>query len=286
MSSGKRKFRSKIKKHYRLILRREEDLSEKVSIILTPLNVILLFSSTLVLFGFIVLAAFFYTPLSQILPQNSSGLNVTEQYELLVKIDSLESTLKGMQLKAYNLERIMNGEVPEWPSDNQTDSIVKSQGMAEFEGPGSQEQQLREEMESQPDMVSSDGWVQENSGILAFYKPLEGLISDSFNSARRHYAVDVVSEKNKVVKATLDGTVVLSGWNPKTGHVVVLQHANDLISIYKHNSVIFKKEGNFVRAGEAIAVVGNSGELTSGPHLHFEIWQKGRPLNPVDYIVF
>jgi murein DD-endopeptidase MepM/ murein hydrolase activator NlpD len=286
MSSGKQKFRSKIKKHYRLILRREEDLSEKVSIILTPLNVILLFSSALVLFGFIVLAAFLFTPLSQVLPQSTKGLNVTEQYELLVKIDSLESSLKGMQLKAYNLERIMNGEIPEWPSDNQIDSAANEQNTVDFEGPGSQEQQLREEMENQPEQVSDGGWVQENSGILAFYKPLEGIISDSFNSARRHYAVDLVSENNKVVKATLDGTVVLSGWNPKTGHVVVLQHANDLVSIYKHNSVIFKKEGNFVRAGEAIAVVGNSGELTTGPHLHFEIWQKGRPLDPTNYIVF
>ena len=96
----------------------------------------------------------------------------------------------------------------------------------------------------------------------------------------------MVAKQAEAVKATLDGTVVFASWTPETGHVIGIQHQNDLISIYKHNSVLLKKVGNFVTAGEAIALVGNSGELTTGTHLHFELWFKGNPVNPEEYMVF
>ena len=128
-----------------------------------------------------------------------------------------------------------------------------------------------------------------SASVLAYYhffSPISGLVSKSFKLDEGHYGVDVVAEKNEAVKATLNGKVVLSAWTVETGHVIAIQHTNDLLSIYKHNSVVLKKEGDIVKAGEVIGIVGNSGEYTTGPHLHFEIWLKGQPFNPVEVIKF
>jgi|TARA_B100000683_G_scaffold277182_1_gene334316 murein DD-endopeptidase MepM/ murein hydrolase activator NlpD len=119
-----------------------------------------------------------------------------------------------------------------------------------------------------------------------FFKPISGMISKEFKLDEGHYGVDVVSEEDAGVKSILNGKVVLAAWTAETGHVIAIQHSNELISIYKHNSVILKKEGDIVKAGEVIAIVGNSGEFTTGPHLHFEIWFKGSPLNPSEVINF
>ena len=98
--------------------------------------------------------------------------------------------------------------------------------------------------------------------------------------------MDVVANKDEAIKAIQDGTVVFTGWTVETGYVIALQHPGNIVSVYKHNSVLLKKEGNIVRAGESIAIIGESGELSTGPHLHFEIWINGNPMDPKDYVVF
>lgn len=131
--------------------------------------------------------------------------------------------------------------------------------------------------------------LSEESKSLAyfhFFKPITGIVSKEFKIDEGHYGVDVVSEKDAGVKSVLNGKVVFSAWTAETGNVIAIQHKNELISIYKHNSVVLKKEGDIVKAGEIIAIVGNSGEFTTGPHLHFEIWFKGSPLNPSEVINF
>ncbi len=119
-----------------------------------------------------------------------------------------------------------------------------------------------------------------------FFIPLKGIITNEFDLVKQHYAIDIVSKQNEAVKATLDGTVVFSGWTLETGYVISIQHKGKFISTYKHNSVLLKQQGNLVKAGEPIAIVGESGELTTGPHLHFELWYNGTPVNPEDYIAF
>ena len=115
---------------------------------------------------------------------------------------------------------------------------------------------------------------------------MKGIITYSFNPSENHFGTDIVAASNKVVVATLNGTVVMANWTLETGYIVQIQHDNNLLSIYKHNSELLKKVGDHVSAGEAIAIIGNSGELTSGPHLHFELWHNGAPINPEDYIAF
>jgi len=123
-------------------------------------------------------------------------------------------------------------------------------------------------------------------GNLLFFTPLKGVITSEFNPAERHFGVDVVSKQNEAIKSVLDGTVIFSDWTVETGYVIAIQHTQNLVSVYKHNSALLKKQGELVKAGEAIAIVGESGELKTGPHLHFELWSEGNPLDPKEYITF
>ncbi|MFC2129595.1 M23 family metallopeptidase, partial [Bacteroidota bacterium] len=148
---------------------------------------------------------------------------------------------------------------------------------------------LREQVEAEEQFrlsVIEQNSIGKNLHELHFFTPVQGIITNSFNPLENHYGVDLVAGPNEVVKATLDGTVTLAAWTLETGYVVQIQHGNNLMSVYKHNAELFKSEGQIVNAGDAIAVIGNSGELTTGPHLHFELWHNGVPLDPVKYIVF
>jgi hypothetical protein len=122
---------------------------------------------------------------------------------------------------------------------------------------------------------------------IHFFPPVKGIVSSNFDLRTRHYATDIVTQPKAVVSSTLDGTVIMTGWTMETGFVIMIQHSNNLVSVYKHNSRLLKEMGDKVWAGEAISIVGDSGELyTSGPHLHFELWHNGEPLDPTQYIFF
>jgi murein DD-endopeptidase MepM/ murein hydrolase activator NlpD len=119
-----------------------------------------------------------------------------------------------------------------------------------------------------------------------FFSPLKGLVTNSFDMKEEHYGIDITAQENEAIKATLDGTVIMSAWTSETGYVIQIQHENNLVSVYKHNSALMKKVGQYVKAGEVVAIIGNSGELTSGTHLHFELWYNGNPIDPQEYMVF
>ncbi|HKL38658.1 MAG TPA: M23 family metallopeptidase, partial [Bacteroidales bacterium] len=116
--------------------------------------------------------------------------------------------------------------------------------------------------------------------------PVQGMITNSFNAKEKHFGTDIVSGGNNVVVAALEGTVTMADWTLKTGWIIQIQHGNNLLTVYKHNAELLKEEGDHVNAGEPIAIIGNSGELTTGPHLHFELWRDGTPMDPEKYIVF
>jgi murein DD-endopeptidase MepM/ murein hydrolase activator NlpD len=121
---------------------------------------------------------------------------------------------------------------------------------------------------------------------MYFSSPLSGEISEGFQPDIKHYGVDVVAPQNTAIKTIMDGWVIISDYTVETGNTIGIQHPNNIISFYKHNSALLKKVGSFVKAGEAIAIIGNTGELTDGPHLHFELWHKGKPVDPADFIMF
>lgn len=119
-----------------------------------------------------------------------------------------------------------------------------------------------------------------------FFSPLSGFVSDRFDARKGHFGVDLVAKTNEPVKNIADGTVIFSSWTQDAGYVIMIQHKGNLISVYKHNAQLYKKVGTFVNGGEIISIVGNSGDMTDGPHLHFELWYNGNPLNPEEFVTF
>jgi len=121
---------------------------------------------------------------------------------------------------------------------------------------------------------------------LFFIPPITGRMSEGFMPDKKHYGVDILAPKNTPIKAVMDGYVITSDWTLETGNTIGIQHANGIVTFYKHNSALLKKTGSLVKAGEAVAIIGNTGTLSDGPHLHFELWHKGKPINPIDFINF
>ena len=148
---------------------------------------------------------------------------------------------------------------------------------------------LRKQIESQDvySLAFNPSKSQKNGvADFLFFMPLKGVVTNSFNAKEEHFGVDIAAPENEAIKAALDGTVTISTWTSETGYVIQIQHENNLISVYKHNSTLLKKSGQFVKAGDVIAIIGNSGELSTGPHLHFELWYNGNPIDPQEYMIF
>jgi len=135
-------------------------------------------------------------------------------------------------------------------------------------------------------LLPSPEIITTNYKRLFFFSPITGFVSDKYDAKRGHFGVDVVTKANEPIKSIADGTVILSSWTQDSGYVIMVQHQANLISVYKHNAELLKKAGTFVNAGEILSIVGNSGEMTSGPHLHFELWYNGNPLNPEEFVTF
>lgn len=275
----KDKFLSRLKYRYRLVIMAETTFEEKLAISLTPMNVFILFSSALVIFASIVISLIIFTPIREYIPGYSDRQTARNVERLLLKTERLERELKQKDRYINTLQDIFNGRTISPDSlRNLSDSAV-----------GTIEKMIYDNLKVMEKKEALDKQEVRPEGKMASYMfmpPVRGYIINNFSNPNEHFAVDVAAKEDEAVKATLDGTVIFAGWTPESGNVIGLQHTNNLISVYKHNSVLLKKEGMFVNAGDPIAIVGNSGELTNGPHLHFEIWHNGNAVNPQDFVVF
>lgn len=269
MEQKKRTLLQKLRDKYRLIIRNETTFDDRISITLTPLNVVLLSSSLFILAVILFLALIAYTPVKEYLPGYKNESDFQRTYRsMLLRLDSIEKVNDQKSRFIDSLRGILMDD---------TGSVGSS---AEFKS-----NLLR--LFQNPEMITLSSQPKgriKDAGVLL--PPLNGYITRGFMPEIDHYAVDIVAEPETPVRATRDGTVILASWTADAGHVIALQHANDLVSIYKHNSVLLKKKGNFVDAGEAIAITGNSGEYTTGQHLHFELWQSGLPADASKLITF
>lgn len=290
MNKPRKKIFHKIRHKYRLVILKEGSLEEKVSVKLSRLNVIMLLSSFIVIWSLLIFLLVIYTPLKLYIPGYADYNTRKYITELALKADSLENQLAIRENYVNNIKKILNGQVADYSkSDNiRLDSVSAAKTIV-TDKISEEEQELRQEIEEQDENAVLYQDVPGGSKALkntVFFPPLRGVITEKFNSGTGHFGVDIAASTSTGVKTVLDGTVILANWNISTGNVIIIQHANNLISVYKHNSVLLKKIGNFVRAGEVIALSGNSGELTSGAHLHFELWNDGKPVNPEEYIAF
>tara|TARA_B100000809_G_scaffold256877_1_gene297500 strand:- start:570 stop:1436 length:867 start_codon:yes stop_codon:yes gene_type:complete len=283
---NKPKKLQRLKHKYRLVILNEDTFEEKISLRLSQLNVFVVagVSSLLLILMVILLIAF--TPLKEFIP-GYANVNIRKQgVENFLKSDSISAALAQNNLYLENIKHIIEGEVAQLDSEAIVDSGVNYEGIVN--DPIEEDSVLRNmiETEEKYNLFNSAGSTPGNISGFIFLQPLKGTVTNRFNMEEKHFGIDVVAPKNEAIKATLDGTVIFAEWTVETGYVIQLQHADNIVSIYKHNSILHKEVGDYVRAGEVIAIIGNSGELSTGPHLHFELWYNGIPINPEDYMMF
>ena len=279
-------FWHRIRFTYKLSFINEGTLEEVWSFRLSKLSAFV----TLALFACFLIAVtaliIITTPIRNYLPGYLDVEVRKEIVENALRADSLERMVAIHELYLSNVAGILSGTLP-LDSIRQIDSLATNDENYEIPRSPSEEAFVKEFAEEEkynltvladPEKVPTDG--------VFFYKPVNGTVSAHYEAAIRHYGVDLVAKERESVLATLDGTVVYAGFDSNQGNVIQLQHKNGFISVYKHNALLLKEVGDIVQAGEAIALVGNTGKLSTGPHLHFELWYKGNPVNPEEYIAF
>ena len=287
MDQPKKKLIHKLRFKYRLVLINDESFEEKISFKLTPMNVFVGFSSSLVLYAILIIMLIFFTPLREYVPGYTDTKTKRNLQQLLYKTDSLEEVLKAKELYYQNIVNIINGG--EGIKDS-SERKLKSSSMGPMDHKYEKEAAFNKNFETEQKNQTAKDWLNTSTAMnqsrtgLALINPTNGLITRGYDENEAHYAIDIVAKPNELVKAVQQGTIIFSEWTPQAGNTVAIQHKNNLVSIYKHNSSILKKVGTFVETGEVIAVVGNTGELSNGPHLHFEIWENGNAVNPNDLL--
>ena len=284
MKPQTRSFWKRIRFKYKLSFFNESMLEEVWSFRLSQLTVFIyvgLFAFALITITSIIIIM---TPIRNYLP---GYLDVEVRNEILqnaLRADSLEAQIAVQRRYLENLSAILSGNITfdSIQVDDPT-SIVN----VDYDIPRSEREStfVRQFEEDEKYNLTALNLNPPQTEIF-FYKPLNGIISAAFNPNEAHFGIDLTSAPKESVMATLDGTVIFTGFDPNFGNVISLQHKNDFISIYKHNDILLKQTGDRVIAGEAIAIVGNTGLLSTGLHLHFELWNKGAPVNPEDYISF
>jgi len=281
-----KKLFQKLTNKYRMVLLNEETFEEVGNMRLTRLNLIALVGIVLILLVAITYVLIAFTNIRELIPGYPDATMRQNIRTNAMKLDSLEHEQSVRDQYFDNLNRIISGEIPEMFM-NDTSGMVDSYDINFIRS--TNDSLLRQQVEAEEQFrlsVLDASQGSRNLNDMHFFTPVKGIITGSFSPADGHFGVDLVAEPNEVVKAVLDGTVTMSTWTLETGYVIQVQHDYELLSVYKHNATLFKSVGDKVAAGDAIAIVGNSGELTTGPHLHFELWRDRVPLDPVDYIVF
>ena len=294
-SQKKEKWYRKLRHKYRLVIFHDETFEEKLSFRLSRLNVFVLLVSLSVFLIVVTTYIIAFTSLREYIPGYTDITLNSRIYEVARRADSLERVFAQKEIYINNIKRIVEGY------DAESDSLeaitnanlMRTSAIDTIRMTKSEEDSLlRIEFESAEryNLYGQGNILPESRRrtmqTANFFVPLKGLITNTFDVQKKHFGVDVVSNVNEAIKAVLEGTVVFANWTPDNGYIIGIQHAGNFLSIYKHNSVLLKSEGDLVKAGEVIAIVGDSGELSSGPHLHFELWFNGLPINPEEYISF
>ena len=287
---SRKTFSSRLTNRYLLIVRNEEDFAEKTTYTFTYAKLILF----IVLTGVILFIASLFT-VSTLLeqwfdPRYAQAEANRQLIELSLAVDSLEVEVERKNEFIRTFQHIVRGDsVMDTESsylaqagDRKTEEVGKaSTEISEIDA------QFRQEFEeSDIGLLTVSGASANQLDELFFFSPLPGIISAPYSTKNSHYGVDIVSKKNEPIKSIADGTVLLASWTQDAGYVIAVQHRSNVISVYKHNSSLLKKSGDFVSAGDVIAIIGNTGELTTGPHLHFELWYNGNPMNPEEFVSF
>lgn len=281
-------FSSWLTTRYQLIIRNEENLAEKTSLGFTYSKIILF---SVILFSVLLVISLFLvrTILEKWFDPRYAQLEANRQlYELAVKVDSLAIEVDRKDKFIASFQRVLSGDTTEFADpvqvlEGESQPLVKpadvrlapldSAFRRSFEG-------------SDLSLISFTSMRYSELQETFFFTPITGFISDRYDAKKGHFGVDIVARSNEPVKCIADGTVILASWTQDSGYVIAVQHSGNILSVYKHNAELLKKVGTFVNAGDIISIVGNSGEMTDGPHLHFELWYNGNSLDPEEFVTF
>ncbi len=271
---------------YRLVLRKDETLEEVGSYRLTLLNIYILLSSIVIVAMGLMAVVIFFTPLKRLVPGYAEPSQHPEYIKLSKKMAALEAELGSYKVYYEHFNQLIR----------QPDSIVApkvdytsriANEKKDIQTGGKKVSGSEPKRAENPVLNSAPpSSILSSADYRYLMPPISGVISSGFDAATEHFGVDILAPHDTPVKAIWDGHVITADWTLETGYTIGIQHSNDMVSFYKHNATLLKRNGAFVRAGEAIAIIGNTGKLSSGPHLHFELWLQGKPVDPTNYIDF
>ena len=282
---------------YRLVVLNHDTFEEVGSYKLSLMNLYVAISSLVVGFTILITSIIVFTPIKRYIPGYGGIGSQRDVFDMVERVDSLERALATHQTYATNVRKLLMADV-EKESDmpreknaavadsninvdpSEAEMQVRAGGNSPFDG-----DETSNDKDSENKAIKVIG---RNDRLESMYliAPLSGSISKSFSFSEKHYGTDLIAPKNTPVKAVADGFVISSDWTLETGNTIAVQHANNVVSFYKHNATLLKKVGDKVKSGEAIAIIGNTGEQTNGPHLHFELWKDGKSVNSQEYIRF
>ncbi|MBK6998171.1 MAG: M23 family metallopeptidase [Lewinellaceae bacterium] len=292
-----RSLMDKLRDKYRLVIMNDDTFEEVTSVKLTPLAVYIGLSSLIVGTAILVTMLIIWTPLKRYIPGYGDFTRDSEIAELTGKVASLENEIEAHRRYNDNIRKILTGDLADMSEES-----VKKQGQ-----PENPADTMPKDIDRIPEdeklraAVATGTFTSDPKAAAAplaslgreipleqlfFMPPVSGEVTAKFDLSKTHFGIDVSAPKNTAVKSAADGSVISAGYTVETGYSIAVQHPNNVVTIYKHNSVLLRREGDNVKAGEAIAIIGNSGENTSGPHIHFELWHKGRAVDPALYINF
>ncbi|MGE0567129.1 MAG: M23 family metallopeptidase [Bacteroidia bacterium] len=271
---------------YRMVVLNEETFGESVAVKSSPLGLITILAAITILMIILTISIIAFTPLREYIPGYGHIDDRKALVELNNRIDSFESSISSKEMYLNNLLNVFMEKVDTMPAKPTKDSLKNK--VAINSKPSEADLQLRKEVEEMKNssVIANNQWRNSSLNDIVFYSPVKGIVISSFNTEESHLGVDVVTKKDETIKAPLDGTVIYTGFTVEDGFILHLQHSNNLTTIYKHMSKIYKKTGERIKTSEVIGIVGSTGTTSSGPHLHFEIWHNGIPVNPEAFLSF
>ena len=270
---------------YKIVISSEDTFEEKLSFKANKINAfIIMLVYSIILISFTISIVFF-TQLRELVPGYSSSDLLNRAIYLTEKTDSLEQQI-ALNNKFYqSIEDVLSGKTEDFiPKEILEADTNYNNFDIKTINPNIQDSILRSYVDNEDKFnLTKNELVIENK---MFFTPIMGEITQGFNSKDNHYALDISADIGTPVKSILEGKIIFSEWSVDTGYVIIIDHGQDIISVYKHNSKALKKQNDFVQAGEVIAYSGNQGNLSTGPHLHFELWKNGTPINPQPLLNF
>ncbi len=305
IENGFRRSRAFVEKardtFYRLVILNNETFEEVGSYKLSIFNFYVAMSALFVGFTMLGMLLIAFTPMKKLIPGYGGYGSERAVFNLYDKVETLEKKQKANDIYIKRLSQRLVGDietekdVPKPTASTVPDSNINT-------SPSEEELQIRasgggdifptdntDNKDAKPDVQGKAirvGGRNDRLESMFLQSPLGGEVILGFSLDKKHFGVDISAQKNTAIKAIADGFVIASDWTLETGNTIAVQHTNNVVSFYKHNSSLLKKTGDKVKVGEAIAIIGNTGEHSSGPHLHFELWKDGKAVNPQEYIRF